>query len=105
MPATKRTRKCKLCKTEKDRYSAFYSPDDSVCMECNADWRFIKSLRHLFKTRGAKALEERIHDYMHRAEVTRNVLKDMSKVVSGTIPRKPNKEAHGTSRRITSVAR
>lgn len=74
MPALKATRKCDLCKREKDK-SEFYSPKDRVCIVCNPDWRFMKILRRTAREGGVGALEDRIREYTRKINMTRAVLR------------------------------
>lgn len=79
MPAPrKRTRTCRLCKVEKDKYFDFYAPEDDVCKGCNNDWNFVKSLRRLVRTSGIVALQIRIEDYTRRARLARAVLDELT---------------------------
>lgn len=71
----KATRKCQLCKLDKDRTKDFYSPNDRVCKACDPDFKFIKSLRRMVRTNGVVALETRIQDYMRKADMARSVLR------------------------------
>lgn len=73
----KATRKCDLCKKEKDVKSEFYpGARHRVCIACNSDFASIKAFRRMLREGGTVALEDRIREYMHKANMARAVLRN-----------------------------
>ncbi len=81
----KRTRTCKRCKREMDKYFYFYSPEDDICKECKPDVRFIQRARKMAREEGVQALQDKIELYRRYIDLSVEVLAEFAKEAKVTV--------------------